>query len=487
MSLFIKTKKRGGSILVLLITLGLIVCSCVGCNNTNQPPIDTEDDETQETIDSTDETAPAEDTDETEILIESSTDELLETTDPVESESESTAPNPDDIKITEIQTQNTTLTLNDAQLLDVSPLYYTEVLGSRKRYENSIPAVIGFEYPYMFYERASEIVENSSSDDAALYIGRYSLETKEFFEFEIEQYAAISNEATLVVDQDRIIYMYCVYQDSMKMVIEMFDYSTQTRKVISTYSVHNVFGYAKELKDDKLVFMLYESVAGATQQVVLTYDLRSEQLQEIYRGESMSGYNASDSTKDIWAIDANKGSVYLHMQQMENGAMKSYYRVLDEHGNILRDTYLPSLHMYDTVKDAADSMVVKDNYAFIHYDQRVKYNNDEASCAILYFTNDESCLLEMNAPVSISYQCGSGYSNIPYVFFAIHDNNETLWVCNVERNKGFIVAFAEAGVHDFGGGPFIIDQAGNLLVKTRTNDKTDLYLFSGEYLADIFT
>ena len=61
----------------------------------------------------------------------------------------------------------------DAQQLDVFPLHFTEVLGVRKRYENALPAVIGFQYPYVFYERMAAVVEGATEEDPAMVIGRY--------------------------------------------------------------------------------------------------------------------------------------------------------------------------------------------------------------------------------------------------------------------------------------------------------------------------
>ena len=60
-----------------------------------------------------------------------------------------------------------------AQQLDVSPLHFTEVLDVRKRYENALPAVIGFQYPYVFYERMAAVVEGATEEDPAMVIGRY--------------------------------------------------------------------------------------------------------------------------------------------------------------------------------------------------------------------------------------------------------------------------------------------------------------------------
>ena len=88
-----------------------------------------------------------------------------------------------------------------AQPLDTDTLYFTEVLGSRKRYLNSLPSIVGFQYPYIYYERMTVMTEGASSEDADLYIGRYSVETGESQELGIESFTAVSDEARLVINE----------------------------------------------------------------------------------------------------------------------------------------------------------------------------------------------------------------------------------------------------------------------------------------------
>ena len=74
--------------------------------------------------------------------------------------------------------------------------------------------------------------------------------------------------------------------------------------------------YAKQISDEEAVFLLYEQVGDDTEQILLYYNLTTEELREIYRGESIHGYSeGSISSKDIWAIDTDGGNIYLLMQQ----------------------------------------------------------------------------------------------------------------------------------------------------------------------------
>ena len=92
----------------------------------------------------------------------------------------------------------------------------------------------------------------------------------------------------------------------------------------------------------------YEQVGDDTEQILLYYNLTTEELREIYRGEDIYGYSeGSLSSKDIWAIDTDGGNIYLLMQQYENTQMKFYLRVIDTQGNMIQETGLESLSMYN--------------------------------------------------------------------------------------------------------------------------------------------
>ena len=211
------------------------------------------------------------------------------------------------------------------------------------------------------------MTEGASSADADLYIGRYSVETGESQEFGIESFTAVSDEARLVINENLVVYMYCSSdeQGSMIMKIELFDFDNNTKKLLSTNTVHNVFGYAKQISSEEAVFLLYEQVGDDTEQILLYYNLTTEELREIYRGEDIYGYSeGSISSKDIWAIDTDGGNIYLLMQQYENTQMKFYLRVIDTQGNTIQETGLEALSMYNTIGDTADSLIVKENYVF---------------------------------------------------------------------------------------------------------------------------
>lgn len=370
--------------------------------------------------------------------------------------------------------------INASAQVDASTVYFTEVLGARKHYEKSLPGVIGFEYPYVFYERMSVIVENSDSNAADLYIGRYSIENKEAQEFPIESFTAISNEARLVVDENHVVYMYCAIVDGdLKMIIELFDYLNNTRKIISSHSVQNVFGYAKKLSIHELIFFLYESTTGGTQQIILKYNINSEALEEIYRSENMGGYgNSGISTKDIWAIDTNSDNIVLLMQQLTDGKMQSFMRTIDKNGNTLSEENLDALYMYNTKEDTADSMTLKGNYAFLHYFQLNKSeNNKNSPSAILYKTDSDYILLETEKSITPKILCGKSSDAIPYLFFKIHENNNELFAFDVNINIGYSVNFSEAEILDA-----VSDSLGNLLIVTRMENETKWNIFSQKYI-----
>lgn len=385
----------------------------------------------------------------------------------------------DDVYRNTIELQDVKLSINDAQLLDTSPIYFTEVLGTRKRYPNSLPVITGFQYPYVFYERMTVVVEDANRNDAALYVGRYSVETKEAQEFAIESFTGISDEARLVVDEDRIVYMYSTLdeQGNLKMNIKLFDYLNNTQKIISAHSAHNVFGYAKKLCEDELIFFLYESVSSGTQQIILHYDLQTETLNEIYRGQNMTGYSdSSTSTKDIWAIDAGNGNIDLLMQQFVDGKMVSYLRTIDEEGQTVYEEELSALSRYDSLEDNADSLVIKGDYAFIHYSQFNKSeDNTNAPFAILRKVNSDYRLLDIDGDIMPKMLSGIGSPDIPYVFYHLYESAQTLFAFNVNTGEGFLLELPGDGIQNFA-----MDTSGNLLIAARTDEKTNWYFFPSE-------
>ena len=373
-----------------------------------------------------------------------------------------------------------------AQQLDVSPLHFTEVLGSRKRYENSLPVVTGFQYPYVFYERMSAIVEGTTEEDPDMFIGRYSVETQEVKEFPLDHFLAISDEACLTIDQNRIVYMYCSTGDdgNMVMKIMLFDFLNNSQKLIATYPIYNVFGYAKKLSDDDLIFFLYESVESGAQQILLLYNLPSNTLREIYRSPTMGGYQSSSvSTKDIWAINTNGGNIDLLMQQFAHDVMHLYLRTIDRNGVILNETELEALSMYSSVKDTADSLVTKGNYIFIHFSQ---FNKDEDNTnfpsAILYRTNTGYELLQTETASLMDVYCGNDSSSSQLLAFSSHRNENIIYLFDTTSNKEAHLTFLFDGVQDI-----VMDIEGNVLVQARVNEESLWYLFPSEYISGLLS
>lgn len=374
---------------------------------------------------------------------------------------------------------------SEARRLDASPLYFTEVLGVRKRYENALPAIIGFQYPYVFYERMTAIVEGTTEDDPAMYIGRYSVETQEVREFALDDFQAATDEARMVIDENRSVYMYCATGEDGRTVMKivLFDFSRNSQKLIGTYPVYNVFGYAKKLNEDELIFLLYESVESGAQQILLLYNLPDDEIREIYRGPTMGGYHtSSSSTKDIWAIDTNNGNIDLFLQQFENGVMRLYLRTIDSNGKILNETALDGLSMYDSVKDTADSLVTKGNYAFIHFSQFDKEeSNTNLPSAILYHMGRDYQLLETEAASSMNTFCSADSPESPLLFFSSHRDDDKIYLFNTSANKEYSLTLGFDSVQDIAA-----DCYGNILVQTRVNEESIWYLFESEYTATIF-
>lgn len=401
---------------------------------------------------------------------------------PTPGDYESTAPSIDsELTAPTLQFADLYLDSNDAQRLDTSPLYFTEVLGKRKRNEAALPVVIGFQYPFIFYERMTAVVEGTTEGDPAMYIGRYSVETQEVQEFPLDDFQAATDEARMVIDQNRSVYMYCTtgQEGSTVMKIVLFDFSNNIQKVIGVYPVYNVFGYAKKLSSDKLLFLVYESVESGTQQILLLYDIQNDEIQEIYRGPVMGGYHTSSiSTKDIWAIDTNNGNIDLLMQQFESGTMHLFLRTIDTNGKILSEVPLDNLSMYDSVKDTADSLVTKDNYAFIHFSQFDKdENNSNPPSAILYRIGDDYQTILTDAVSSMDTFCSDDSPNSPFLFFLSHRDANTIYLFDTAANKEYTITLEFDAVQDI-----VADSNGNILIQTRADEESIWYLFPSEYI-----
>lgn len=368
------------------------------------------------------------------------------------------------------------------QRIEADALYYTEILGVRKRYEYSLPGIIGFEYPYVFYERMSVVVESATEDAADLYVGRYSIETGEIDEIPIEEFSAISNEARLVIDERYIAYMYCTSDDTgwLIMNIAIFDMQTGTKEIIYSERAGNVFGYAKKLNSRQLIFMFYPQNADGseTYQIVLKYDMNTNEIPELYTTEDMDWSDSKNSTKNIWAIDTDGENIFLLSHQLVDGKIITFLDTLDSSGTVQSVQELIALSMYDAKDDVADYIVVKGDYLVIHYDQFYKAEeNTNPPCAILKKSADGTYrqvdLQGIYPRFFIGEKQGSPellYFSLPKNYFE-PSNTRThghLFVFNKENCEVSLVDLGISDVQDFHA-----DSSGNLIVYTRESDGSE--------------
>lgn len=420
--------------------------------------------------DSSVETSPIEDT-----------QESVET---ISQEEETAVPVVEEADAAVLDFQEIALSLNNAQSLDTTSLYFTEVLGVRKTWENSLPEIMEFSYPYVFYERMSsftkEEIENLDQEynSRALAVGRYSMETGETTELIIDDFYAMSEEARLIVDNDRIVYMYfSIDEDGLEvMKTILFDFSKQTITPISTNSAYNVFGYVKCLSENKIVCFMYESPnpteRRSSQQIIFTYDLQTDKLEELYRGEIMGGYTEGDvSTKDIFAIDTYDGNIYLLMQQYMEDRMHYYLCVLDATGATISDQELKALSDYNTLGDTAENIVVRDHFLFIHFYRYGDTVSDTPDSAFLQKTDSGYNLLDLQDTTPGS--C-IGKSE-PYVYFRDSETDNTIYAVNSETGEAYAITLPWEEVTSV-----TVDASGNILVAVREDDVDHWVLIPAE-------
>lgn len=371
-----------------------------------------------------------------------------------------------------------------AELIDTSPLYFTEVLGVRKEYPKSLPTLVGFEYPFVFYERMTTVEKDASEDDAPRYIGRYSIETKQADEMPLNNVHMLSDEACLVVDESRVVYMYCFSDDSgnLTMNITLYNLQTGAEETLHSSPVHNVFGYAKKVNSEQLVFFLYEKNTDADEvnQTIYSYDIASKSISEIYRGEPLNWRDPKDSTKNIWAMSTYNENIYLLMHQMRDGKMITFLNVLDKDGNLIEDIELTALSAYDTMQDTVDTLVVQGDYIYVHYSQFNKLEgNNNPPYAMLRRTEAGYQLIEYKG-IQPNRLCGTSSPDISRLFFIsepVESSQEqadavTILVLDSYSDTNIQVATGLDGIADF-----VCDSNGNLIVLTRVDNELSSWYY----------
>lgn len=397
------------------------------------------------------------------------TQESVET---ISQKEETTVPVVEEVDATVLDFQEIILSLDNTTSLDTTSLYFTEVLGIRKKWENSLPSIVGFSYPYVYYELSSSNVEGNTEDIASEYggttaIGRYSMETGETIELIIDDRHAWSEESRLFLDCDHAVYTYHTCSGNMKALV--LDFAEQTIEQILQKPAYNVFSYVKHISSDTIAIFMYESPnpdeERIAQQVIYTYNLETNSLEEIYRGKPIGGYEEnSTSTKDIFAIDTYKGNIYLLLQQYENNRMQYYLRLMDdETGAVIEEVKLDALFDYDALGNSVDSMVVRGDFIFLHF---FHYGYDEITTprfAFLKKTDDGYALLDLQdiTPTSSLGKCDA----VPYVYFGISGNDNTIYAVNYETGEAYTITLPWEEVTNA-----TVDASGNILVVVREDD-----------------
>jgi hypothetical protein len=333
----------------------------------------------------------------------------------------------------------------------------------------------------------SVIVEGTTEEDFPMYIGRYSIETSEIRELPIEDFNAVSDEARLVVNEDVIVYMYCTHgENGLMMKITLFDMASGTKELLYETAVKNVFGYAKKLDSQQLIFMLYQEdkESSETRQIILNYNMATKTIREIYKTEPMNWTDQTSSTKNIWAIDTYEEKLYLLSHQLINGKMKTFLDVLNSDGKPLNAQELHALGIYDSRQDVANHIVVSKDYLFIHYDQFAKEEgNTNPPFAILAKTAGSYQLINMG-DIYPSNFCGGRDSSAEHLYFSISppqegaDEDKTkrqVFAFDMTERSVTIVDLPLSDVENFTG-----DSAGNLIVYTRgDSDMSNWYFIPG--------
>lgn len=154
------------------------------------------------------------------------THESVET---ISQEEETTAPVVEKVDAAVLDFQEIALSLNNTTSLDTSALYYTE-----NKQENTLPVVVGFSAPYVFYEYLDTFAEDEIAGQysGSFSFGRYSLETGETIEFPMENMHF--GGYPVVANQDCALYLYLSSDEDGNSVMKIvrFDFAENVQQVI---------------------------------------------------------------------------------------------------------------------------------------------------------------------------------------------------------------------------------------------------------------
>lgn len=380
------------------------------------------------------------------------TQESVET---ISQEEETTVPVVEEVDATVLDFQEIALSLNNATSLDTSALYYTE-----NKQENTLPAVVEFWEPYISYE----YLDTSAADEiagqysGAFQFGRYSLETGETIEFPMEDMH--SGGYPVVANQDCALYLYPSSDEDGNSVMKIvrFDFAENVQQVIGMYPAYYAVGEVKKLSDNTVVFFLYNAVEKGTQQLLLSYDLETDELQDIYRGEITETMHDT-GIPSIYAMDTYGDNIYLLMQQYIEDRMQSSLCVLDATGAVIEEVELDMLQ-----SDTVDDWMVCNDLLFVHF-----ASNDRTE--ILQKTDDGYNLLDLQDTTPGSC-IGKSES---YVYFRDSETDNTIYAVNSETGEAYAITLPWEEVTSV-----IVDASGNILVAVREDDSDQWVLIPAE-------
>lgn len=328
--------------------------------------------------------------------------------------------------------------------IEADPIRFTQVLGTRKRFENSLPSVVLFEYPYLYYERMSAITEGSENGDL-LHVGRYDVESDIKQELGELKFQAMMNDSQLLVDNRYLIYAPCRADDEGQLYlnITLFDLQTHNQKLIFTYPTRNVFVYSKQLNSDEIIFFFYgqeKDMDNRTQQQIIKYSISNDSVTTLHKGELMDWTSEMNSTKDIWTIDVDKNQIYLLLHQLNDGKMTTYLRVLDENGVQLEEQEITALNEYDTRDQTIDSVTVQEDLIFVNYSQFgvEEESKKNAPSAILKILQKDTVLLDIGNTYPKKLLNRNLIEN-RYLFFSTYSEHPNLLVLDTVK-RGIILA-----------------------------------------------
>lgn len=381
----------------------------------------------------------------------------------------------DSAMVQPMQTRSLSLDLQYAKEMDVSPLYYTGYLGSRETFPKSLPTLLFSEYPYLYYDRMGEGEDNA----APMTVGRYSFETKKSEELVLKDYVA-NDGRYMLINPDSLIYKYNYYDANGQWTtcFELLDFPSQNQTKIVSVVAASMEGDCARLNEHEIVIQCNEKGANNSEELILRYNLDSGECTEIYRDD----YNNDGSTRDIWAFTASNNRVYLLMQQIIDGRMHFYLRILNQDGEQLSDTELEDLAKhYPAQSEGVDQLHIHNNQLFLHF---AKWSSPTWSEPSLIALEQNEGNLHMEGQIEIfPYQkVGESAAGGNWICFNAHRNPGVLFWYNTQEHIATILDLGLSKEIEYVNA--VVDPVGSILIFVRNKGavETKAYYYPSEYV-----